>query len=146
MYAHGDVVRGYDEQWRDGLAPWRLTAEGDRWYGRGTADNKGQHTINLAALREVLRARDGRLGFNATWLIETGEEAHAARSWSETAASPSVAYQSAACLRCSTVTPRSSASSPLSAGTEDASPASMVKPSIRLRSARIPASPGPCTS
>ena len=22
-YGHGDVVRGYDEQWRDGLSPWR---------------------------------------------------------------------------------------------------------------------------
>ncbi|AUT56124.1 hypothetical protein C9I56_20110 [Paraburkholderia caribensis] len=28
-----------------------------RWYGRGTAENKGQHTINLAALAQVLRAR-----------------------------------------------------------------------------------------
>src|SRR5690348_10437755 len=23
-YAHGDVVRGYDEQWRKGLDPWRV--------------------------------------------------------------------------------------------------------------------------
>jgi len=45
--------------------------EQDRWYGRGTADNKGQHTINLAALEQVLRARGGRLGFNLTILIET---------------------------------------------------------------------------
>ena len=50
-YGHGDVVRGYDDQWRQGLNPWILTREGDRWFGRGTADNKGQHTINLAALR-----------------------------------------------------------------------------------------------
>ena len=72
-YGHGDVVLGYDDQWRDGLDPWTLTVEGDRWYGRGTADNKGQHTINLAALRTVLEAR-GSLGFNIVLLIETGEE------------------------------------------------------------------------
>jgi acetylornithine deacetylase/succinyl-diaminopimelate desuccinylase-like protein len=74
MYAHGDVVRGYDEQWRDGLAPWKLTAEGDRWYGRGTADNKGQYCINMAALEQVLAERRQRLGFNLRMLVECGEE------------------------------------------------------------------------
>jgi acetylornithine deacetylase/succinyl-diaminopimelate desuccinylase-like protein len=74
MYAHGDVVRGYDEQWRDGLAPWQLTAEGDRWYGRGTADNKGQYCINMAALEQVLAERRQRLGFNLRMLVECGEE------------------------------------------------------------------------
>ena len=72
-YGHGDVIRGLEPQWREGLSPWRLQAEGDRLYGRGTADNKGQHTINLAALECVLKTR-GRLGFNAVLLIETGEE------------------------------------------------------------------------
>ncbi|HIH2749032.1 M20 family metallopeptidase [Burkholderia aenigmatica] len=74
IYGHGDVVRGYDAQWRAPLSPWTLTADGDRWYGRGSADNKGQHTINLAALASVLDARGGRLGFNAKLLIEMGEE------------------------------------------------------------------------
>lgn len=73
-YGHGDVVRGYDAQWREGLAPWRVTVAGDRWYGRGTADNKGQHSINLAALKAVLDARGGRLGFNLKLIFETGEE------------------------------------------------------------------------
>jgi len=73
-YGHGDVVRGHASQWRDGLAPWRLTVEGDRWYGRGTADNKGQHTINLTALAEVLALRQGRLGYDLTLLMEMGEE------------------------------------------------------------------------
>jgi acetylornithine deacetylase/succinyl-diaminopimelate desuccinylase-like protein len=73
MYGHGDVVPGYDAQWRAGLSPWSLVVEGDRWYGRGTADNKGQHSINIAALGQVLAAR-GRLGFNVKWLFETGEE------------------------------------------------------------------------
>ena len=72
-YGHGDVVLGYDDQWRDGLSPWEVVVEGDRWYGRGTADNKGQHTINLAALRHVLDERGG-LGFNTVMLFETGEE------------------------------------------------------------------------
>ncbi|GAB3629830.1 M20 peptidase family dipeptidase [Pandoraea terrae] len=73
-YGHGDVVRGYDVQWREGLSPWAVTIEGDRWYGRGTADNKGQHTINLAALKEVMAARGGKLGFNVKMIVEMGEE------------------------------------------------------------------------
>jgi acetylornithine deacetylase/succinyl-diaminopimelate desuccinylase-like protein len=72
-YAHGDVAHGYDPQWRAGLSPWNIVVEGDRWYGRGTADNKGQHTINLAALAQVL-AHKGALGFNVTLLMEMGEE------------------------------------------------------------------------
>jgi len=72
-YGHGDVVAGYDGQWADGRSPWDVATDAGRWYGRGTADNKGQHTINLAALGRVLAAR-GRLGFNAKVLIEMGEE------------------------------------------------------------------------
>src|SRR5690606_12011184 len=73
-YGHADVVRGQEAQWREGLDPWRRTVDGDRWYGRGSADNKGQHTINLAALAQVLRARGGPLGYHLKLLIETGEE------------------------------------------------------------------------
>jgi acetylornithine deacetylase/succinyl-diaminopimelate desuccinylase-like protein len=72
-YGHGDVIRGQEDQWRQGLSPWKIVIEGDRMYGRGTADNKGQHTINIAALACVLEER-GSLGFNSTILIETGEE------------------------------------------------------------------------
>ena len=72
-YGHGDVIRGQEGQWRAGLDPWTLTRDGERLYGRGTADNKGQHTINLAAVAAVLATR-GRLGFNLKVLIETGEE------------------------------------------------------------------------
>ena len=61
--APGDVVRGQADRWSEGLSPWRLERRGERWYGRGTADNKGQHSINLAALAAVLAER-GRLGFN----------------------------------------------------------------------------------
>ncbi len=73
-YGHGDVVLGAPERWRAGLDPWRITVEGDRWYGRGTADNKGQHSINIAAVEQVLQARGGRLGFNMAFLVETSEE------------------------------------------------------------------------
>jgi acetylornithine deacetylase/succinyl-diaminopimelate desuccinylase-like protein len=85
-YGHGDVIRGQAGRWRSGRDPWTLEADGERWYGRGTADNKGQHTINLAALRQVLQTRaieqglgpaqwaHARLGFNAALLLEMGEE------------------------------------------------------------------------
>lgn len=72
-YGHGDVIRGLEEQWRSGLTPWQLVQEGDRYYGRGTADNKGQHSVNMAAMASVLGTR-GRLGFNVKVLMETGEE------------------------------------------------------------------------
>jgi acetylornithine deacetylase/succinyl-diaminopimelate desuccinylase-like protein len=74
MYGHGDVVDGMDGAWRDNLDPWRTTRAGDRVYGRGTADNKGQHSILLSALRAVQQARGGRLGFNAKFILEMGEE------------------------------------------------------------------------
>ncbi|MFJ2212734.1 M20 family metallopeptidase [Streptomyces sp. NPDC101062] len=74
VYGHADVVLGEAERWRVGLEPWRVVVEGDRWYGRGTADNKGQHTVNLVALDQVLRTRGGHLGFNLKVIIETGEE------------------------------------------------------------------------
>ncbi|HET9207915.1 MAG TPA: M20 family metallopeptidase [Burkholderiaceae bacterium] len=74
VYGHGDVVRGLEGRWRDGRDPWTLDAQGERWYGRGSADNKGQHSINIAALAAVRAARGGRLGFNLTWLLEMGEE------------------------------------------------------------------------
>jgi len=74
IYGHGDVVDGMVGEWRDNLDPWRTTQVGNRVYGRGTADNKGQHSINMAALRAVREARGGKLGFNVKFLIETGEE------------------------------------------------------------------------
>ena len=72
-YAHGDVVAGMEDRWDAGLSPWTVTERAGRWYGRGIADNKGQHSINLLAQAAVIRAR-GSLGFNAKWLVEMGEE------------------------------------------------------------------------
>src|SRR5205807_2537927 len=72
-YGHGDVIRGLEAGWHAGLSPWQLVERDGCYWGRGVVDNKGQHTINLAALAAVLAVR-GRLGFNAKWLIEMGEE------------------------------------------------------------------------
>ncbi len=72
-YGHGDVIRGLDKEWKPGLSPWQLTEQGGHWYGRGIADNKGQHSVNMQAMASVLAVR-GRLGFNAKYLIEMGEE------------------------------------------------------------------------
>ena len=73
-YGHGDTVAGMDERWAPGLDPWNLTEKDGRWYGRGCADNKAQHTINIAALAHALEASDGLLGYTVKLLIETGEE------------------------------------------------------------------------
>ncbi len=72
-YAHGDVVRGLDGGWRDGLSPWSMARRGDRLYGRGSADNKGQHSVNLGALAAVIAERGG-LGFSMKMVFEMGEE------------------------------------------------------------------------
>lgn len=72
-YGHGDVIAGMEGQWAQDLAPYQLTRQNDRLFGRGTADNKAQHLINLRALEAII-ALEGRLGFNMRILIETSEE------------------------------------------------------------------------
>jgi acetylornithine deacetylase/succinyl-diaminopimelate desuccinylase-like protein len=72
-YGHGDVIRAQDGMWREGLTPFDLIEEGDRLYGRGSADNKVQHLINIAALEAVLATR-GKLGFNVRIVLEMSEE------------------------------------------------------------------------
>ena len=72
-YGHGDVIRGQEDQWTKGQGPWKTARDGERLYGRGTADNKSQHTINIAAMQSVLNVR-GKLGFNAKIIIEMAEE------------------------------------------------------------------------
>jgi acetylornithine deacetylase/succinyl-diaminopimelate desuccinylase-like protein len=73
QYGHGDVVAGLDEQWNEGLSPFAMTEKDGKWYGRGTADNKGQHAVNIMAIAALLAVR-GSLGFNLKYLIEMGEE------------------------------------------------------------------------
>ena len=73
-YGHGDVVTGLDAHWSAGLTPWQLRVEGERIYGRGSADNKGQHTVLLLALEAVHKQRRGKLGYNVKLLIDMSEE------------------------------------------------------------------------
>jgi len=56
-YGHGDVIRGLESGWNAGLSPWMMTEQDGRYYGRGTVDNKGQHTINIAAQAAVIATR-----------------------------------------------------------------------------------------
>ncbi|MEP3920317.1 M20 family metallopeptidase [Ascidiaceihabitans sp.] len=73
IYGHGDVTHGQKGAWAGDMDPFVLTDAGDRWFGRGTADNKVQHLINLMALEAVLGAQ-GSLGFNVKILMEMAEE------------------------------------------------------------------------
>ncbi|MGH0002192.1 M20 family metallopeptidase [Pseudovibrio ascidiaceicola] len=72
-YGHGDVVRGQAGSWMGGRDPFVLEEDGERIYGRGTADNKCQHLINLQALGCLLQEKK-QLGFNCKVIIETSEE------------------------------------------------------------------------
>jgi acetylornithine deacetylase/succinyl-diaminopimelate desuccinylase-like protein len=74
IYGHGDVVRSVPEEWSDGIDPYVMKVDGDKVYGRGAVDNKGQHTLAMSAMQAVLEEREGALGFNAKFIIETGEE------------------------------------------------------------------------
>ena len=73
-YGHGDVTNGQENEWRAGTHPWDLSLHGDQLFGRGTADNKGQHTINLLGLEAAIKARSGKLGYNLKVLFEMSEE------------------------------------------------------------------------
>ena len=72
-YGYVEVVAGYDNKRCDKISPWEITKAGKRSYGRGVADNKGQHTVNLASLKAFLEIW-GQLDFNPLFLIETGEQ------------------------------------------------------------------------
>lgn len=73
IYGHGDVIHAQYDGWQEGLHPFETRTRDGLIYGRGTADNKGQHLINLLALKAVLETQ-GRLGFNVKFLLEMGEE------------------------------------------------------------------------
>ena len=61
-YGHGDTVPLQVQEWMPGLRPDRITIRNDKIYGRGVADNKGQHLINFMVLLEVLKSKK-TLGF-----------------------------------------------------------------------------------
>ena len=74
VYGHGDVVRGLEGTWAGGRNPWVLAEDGDRLYGRGTVDNKGQHTIAMLAAEAVAAENGGAPRATMKFVIETGEE------------------------------------------------------------------------
>ncbi|TQJ49462.1 M20/M25/M40 family metallo-hydrolase [Phycicoccus sp. SLBN-51] len=54
LYSHYDVVPAGDPQAWD-TPPWQLTERDGRWYGRGSADCKGNLVASLLALRALAR-------------------------------------------------------------------------------------------
>jgi acetylornithine deacetylase/succinyl-diaminopimelate desuccinylase-like protein len=69
LYAHYDVQPPLDESaWR--TPPFVMTEVDGRWYGRGTADCKGNIVAHLAALR----ALDGDVPVNLKLVVEGSEE------------------------------------------------------------------------
>lgn len=72
LYSHYDVVAtGDPELWTSD--PLTLTERDGRWYGRGTADCKGNVVMHLAALR-VLEQLNPNSGLGITVVIEGSEE------------------------------------------------------------------------
>lgn len=72
LYSHYDVQPPLDEQgWR--TPPFVLTEKGGRWYGRGSADSKGNVVAHLTALR-ALRSGGAELPVSVRILIEGSEE------------------------------------------------------------------------
>src|SRR6476469_6755566 len=69
LYAHYDVQPALEEDaWR--TPPFELTEADGRWYGRGTADCKGNIVMHLAALR----ALGDDLAVNLKLVVEGSEE------------------------------------------------------------------------
>lgn len=73
LYCHYDVQPPLGEDtWRTPV--WQLTDGADgRWYGRGTADSKGNIVAHLTALR-ALKALDGSFPVGVKFVAEGSEE------------------------------------------------------------------------
>ncbi|WP_048146706.1 M20/M25/M40 family metallo-hydrolase [Pyrococcus abyssi] len=69
--AHFDVVPVNPEEWK--TDPFKLTIEGDRAYGRGSADDKGNVASLMLALRDLVNEKlDGKVIFAFTGDEEIG--------------------------------------------------------------------------
>jgi acetylornithine deacetylase/succinyl-diaminopimelate desuccinylase-like protein len=76
LYAHHDVQPVQDKDIEEGrwqTPPWELTPRGGRLYARGSADDKGAITAQLAAISAFLKTQ-GRLPVNVKVLVEGEEE------------------------------------------------------------------------
>lgn len=71
LYGHLDKQPPF-EGWRDGLGPWEPVVDGDRLYGRGSADD-GYSTFSAIAALEAVRAAGGSHS-RCVVLIEASEE------------------------------------------------------------------------
>lgn len=77
LHAHADVVPVNPEQWvlKNGtkLDPFKMTQVGDRWYGRGTQDDKNGIVAVMFAMR-ILKEERVQLFNEFKLLIDTTEE------------------------------------------------------------------------
>lgn len=76
LYSHYDVQPAGDlDAWDD--SPWEMVERDGRWYGRGTADCKGNFVMHLVALRALLAASlddDRFAGLGLRIVVEGSEE------------------------------------------------------------------------
>lgn len=70
IYGHYDVQPASEKEW--GYNPFQLTIKGERFYGRGVVDNKGQVLIHITNAFHLLK--EGKLAYNLKFLIEGNEE------------------------------------------------------------------------
>jgi acetylornithine deacetylase/succinyl-diaminopimelate desuccinylase-like protein len=76
LYAHHDVQPVHQKDIDEGKwhsDPWKLTEREGRYYGRGSADDKGAISVQLGAVAAFLKTR-GSLPVNVKMLVEGEEE------------------------------------------------------------------------
>lgn len=80
VYAHYDVQpEDPVEQWKS--PPFKLTARGGKFYGRGTADDKGHIIQTLEAIRRLVETRHASSLYNNIVLIFEGEEEEGSKNF-----------------------------------------------------------------